>query len=840
MIRLTVFVLSLAILCPAAASADSASAAAGPRISAPDPIGVQRHGPGYRYTQAGWIVLHIEGAPYDRGFQHGRLLAQEIAGFLKCFAQQQSGKAPEEGWRLTRTLTNALFLRKFDSEYLEEMKGIADGAAAGGVKFDGRAIDLVDVVALNCWAELETLDGALEALPTGLEGKRFPGERPQKMPAPPEGHCSAFAATGPATADGKIVFGHITMFGLAPANYFNVWLDVKPAAGHRVVMQSFPGGIQSGMDYYMNDAGVMVSETTISQTRFNKDGLALASRIRKAVQYAESIDQVAESLTRDNNGLYTNEWLIGDAKTNEIAMLQLGTAKHRLSRSGKNEWFGGTPGFYWGCNNTKDLDLRLETIPAVTGRPANLVWRPSDRDKTWQRLYHQYKGKIDENFGKLAFTTPPLAAYHSLDAKFTTTDMAKRLQTHALFGPPLGRTWLPSDDEKKNHPEIRPLVSHPWTVLTAAPPPTVAANSRHAVDLTLTVGDPAGAAEDPPTVPAWHGTILPKSDGDIWLAAAFAEYEKIVAMENALLKRSLAGKLSPADRDRLALELHAHRVAFTGSGGPRPVTLAAVRRDDRDNDWYKRAVGKGVCVLHELRSHVGAKVFDDAMDSFGRAHAGKTVSTDEFQQHMEKAAGTDLRAFFDDLVRGNKLTRFGFRDQGNGGDGEDNRLHVTVRSFLSDLEHALVVYGTADEEAANRDAATLLQQALRAYGPNVTVLVKSDTEVTAAERKQNHLILIGRPETNRISGQWKGGVQWGSQSFTIRNETFANANSAIVYAAPNGDECSAVVIAGLGAAATRDAAVRFTSVLRHAATVVLLPARGAPRYLVLDARPEPD
>src|SRR5437660_984052 len=83
------------------------------------------------------------------------------------------------------------------------------------------------------------------------------------------------AATGPATADGKIVFGHITMFGLYASNYFNVWLDVKPAKGHRVLLQTFPGGIQSGMDYYQNDAGLMVCETTIKQTRFNQSGLTL-------------------------------------------------------------------------------------------------------------------------------------------------------------------------------------------------------------------------------------------------------------------------------------------------------------------------------------------------------------------------------------------------------------------------------------------------------------------------------------------------------------------------------------------------------------------------------------
>src|SRR6266581_110552 len=56
----------------------------------PDPKSVQRYGPAYRYPQAGWVVLHIEGKPYDRGYQHGYLMASEIAGYLKCFAAMQS------------------------------------------------------------------------------------------------------------------------------------------------------------------------------------------------------------------------------------------------------------------------------------------------------------------------------------------------------------------------------------------------------------------------------------------------------------------------------------------------------------------------------------------------------------------------------------------------------------------------------------------------------------------------------------------------------------------------------------------------------------------------------
>src|SRR5437868_5018922 len=151
-------------------------------LYAPDPLSVQRYGPAYRYPQSGWIVLHIEGKPYERGFQHGHLLAAEIAGCVHTFAREQGAHSPTEAWHITRTLVNAVFLRRFDPEYLEEMKGIADGAADAGAKFEGRPIDLTDIVAVNCWAELETLPSALEATPSAPEGMRFEKPQPRKMP----------------------------------------------------------------------------------------------------------------------------------------------------------------------------------------------------------------------------------------------------------------------------------------------------------------------------------------------------------------------------------------------------------------------------------------------------------------------------------------------------------------------------------------------------------------------------------------------------------------------------------------------------------------------------------
>jgi hypothetical protein len=612
-----------------------------------DPAKILRYGKGYRYPQSGWIVVHVEGEPYERGYQQGRLLAPEIAAHVRSFAQVINYKAPAESWKTVRTFTNAVFLRKFDKEYLEEMKGIADGASAAGARFDNRPVDLVDVVALNCWAEIESLGEAAAATPTGLETELFRNPQPQANPVPRPQHCSAFAATGPATADGKVVFGHITMFDLYPANFYNIWLDIKPTKGHRFVMCCYPGAIQSGMDYYMNDAGLLINETTISQTRFDINGLTCASRIRKAIQYADNIDTAVDILVKSNNGLYTNEWLLADINTSEIAMLDLGTHKHKLWRSSKNEWFGDTPGFYWGCNNTKDMDVRLETIPSAQGKPASVVFRPEQRDITWQQLYQKHKGKIGLDFAKESLTSPKIALKTSLDAKFTTSAMARKMDSWAMYGPPTGKTWNPSNQEKEKYPEVKALIANPWTVLgTMAPPQSVGqeapiiANAKTEAKGKgkMRVAGQGGALG---LTPAWHGTLLPENDGDIWLAIAFAEYEHLVATELAGVKK---GEALDAAQNKLDASVNALRKTYTNAKFDVP--LADLKVNTMKTDWYQAASSKGVLLLHALRSEVGAAVFDKAMDEFGMANGGKRVTSKQFQAHIERATGRQLDAFF--------------------------------------------------------------------------------------------------------------------------------------------------------------------------------------------------
>jgi hypothetical protein len=791
----------------------------------PDPASVRRYGPAYRYPQAGWVVLHIEGEPFDRGYQHGRLMAPEITAYVRGLALLQSAKAPADGWRLTRTLIGSTFLRKFDREYLEEMRGIADGAAAAGATFDGRPIDILDIAAANVQVEYDTIDAALDAQPVGLEGVRFPRPpAPKCCPPAVKDHCSAFAATGPATKDGKMVIGHITMSGLYLALGTNVWLDVKPSKGYRVVMQSFPGGIWSGQDYYLNSAGIVLTETTIRQTQFNPDGTPVATRARRAMQYGSTIDDVVKELTTKNNGLYTNEWLIGDANTNEVAILELGTNAHRLRRSSKNEWLvPGAEGFYWGCNNTKDLAVRLDTYPSLTERPQNVTWRPSDRDKAWLRLYEKHRGKVDAEFGKLAFSTPPLAAHPSLDAKVTTTEMARRMETHAVFGPPYQKVWVPTFEERTNYPDIRPLIPNDWVVLTPAEPAKGAATEiADIADRVTELADKTDKHADPPTVPAWHGTLLPESDADVWLTAGFAEYERVVALENALREKSDTGSQSDEDRERVSLALFCYRSDYLSAkaarpNGKSPDGIAAMLDRDR---WYREQVGYGVLALNALRQSLGAEKFTAAMGAFGRANAGKKVTAAGFAEFVGKQTDTDVAGFLKRWEDGQRVMGVAYK----------------VTDWLDHPEEAVIVYGTAADAAANEAAAKELEEAARVRWTNVSIPIKADKDVTDADLKGRHIVLIGRPAANAVAKRFAPSfpVTFGSTSAKVRDKLYAHEETAVVAATANPADgrYSVTVVAGLSAAATYRA-VGDLMRLRGPAEVLVLPAAGRAKPLVV-------
>jgi hypothetical protein len=691
----------------------------------PVPSAVATYGPAYRYPVGGWIYVHLEGQPYERGYQHGHLMAKEIPQYMERCAADLDPKGKNKSWGLARTTATALFLRGFDREILEEMKGIADGASDAGARWEGRPIDLTDILVVNTTVELGELSSAIAVTPSGLEGLRLvaPNYLNRKRGAALD-HCSAFAATGPATRDGRMIIGHTTWWPLTLAEQTNVMLDIKPATGHRVLMQSYPGGIESGTDWYQNDAGVVLTETTINQSPFNVNGTPIAYRARKAIQYGDNIDKVVEILSTNNNGLYTNEWLLGDAKNNEIALFELGTYKTRLYRSSKNDWFGGTEGFYWGDNNAKDLSVRLEEHPDPNGAPAYVPYVPSNRDSKWQALYAEYKGKIDEQFGFMAFHTAPLVSATAMDAKVVTADMASRMMVWAEFGKPNQRERLPSRGDQDEYPANAGLYTSGYRLISTGPIPAAPTENTRTL------------LEDPPqqnySDRLWNGWVLPASDADIWFASGSATY------------------FSDLDSRDLPNAMAAHWAKYRAlSIVPNPTP----------RQRFELETQKGALFLDQLRRNVGNDRFFKLMADFFAAHRAQAVAAQSFLD----AAGVSFA--LPSISGGSMYVASDIRER---------------------VGSAILVYGTRTDAGANRYAAEELQKHFF-RSLESAVPVRKDFEVSDEELRTHDVIFVGRPESNSALAAWqdKIALQGSGGLFQIAGQNHASETEALVFAAAN-------------------------------------------------------
>jgi hypothetical protein len=429
-----------------------------------------------RHEKGGWIDLHVEGAPRERGFQHGFLMAGEIGQGIRATRvnwEYQSGM--EWDWLVGKAAS--LFRAKIDAENLAEMNGIAEGLKAAGVS---STID--EILAYN---------GIIE-----LQGYWWPTELRKMKDGPREPvkeSCSAFIATKSMTSDGGIVLAHNTMtaYQSAPVNVIE---DIQPEKGHRILMQTQAGWIHSGTDFFITDAGLVGAETTIGGfDGFDPGGIPEFIRMRRASQDAASIDEWCGIMKRGNNGGYANAWLLGDVNTGEIARLELGLKFIGFEKK--------ADGFFIGSNVAENLKiLRFET----DGNETDIRKMSVSRRERWKMIMKQSAGSIDAELAKsfeadhfdtyLGEYRPgirtlcahgelerqpydwpgsPYAPTGTVDAKVVDSKMAKRMTFAARWGSACG---MPFDAGKflADHPQfdwmtdiLQSRPTEPWTDFTA-------------------------------------------------------------------------------------------------------------------------------------------------------------------------------------------------------------------------------------------------------------------------------------------------------------------------------------------------------------------------------------
>jgi len=440
-----------------------------------------RLGKATREDKNGWIYLHLSGSPADIGYQHGFLAANEIDTLLRVM-QYYLPSITNKDWAFYRSAAARFLWKKVGKEYQDELKGIAEGLQAKGMKYDS-----LDVTALNAYLELS------EYYVPALMNKVKPGSGDNKAP----GNCSAFIATGSFTKDHKIVMGHNNWVDYIIGERWNVIADIKPEKGNHILMDCAPGFIHSGDDFVETSGGILITETTMAGFKgFDTTRTPEFVRARKAAQYSNSIDDVVRIMTTDNNGGYANDWLIGDTKTNEVAKLELGLKDYKVWRSKDTAIIG----------SNFPIDKKLikdETTFDVNNKTSS----PNARRLRMEKLVAvDYKGKLDDANGKTIegdtydaldrknaynrcvidghLEDDPIAAKEwslpaffpmgAVQGKVTSTDLANKMELWAHMGHPGGADFLAAPFFKK-HPEyfktqgkyLRDMKAYPWTLFKA-------------------------------------------------------------------------------------------------------------------------------------------------------------------------------------------------------------------------------------------------------------------------------------------------------------------------------------------------------------------------------------
>jgi hypothetical protein len=243
---------------------------------------IARCGDGFIETIDGYRVLHVEGTPYEMGYQHGTLLKNEIRELVRFLFDVKAKEIGEElklqlaGLELkpdARAIirTIAKIQRKYvPDRFYKEMQGLADGCG----------LPLDDVVCANFIPELF--------------------------------HCSGFALAGSATRNGNIYHGRILDYGT----------DWRLQDAAVLVVAKPEGRIPFANVTY---AGFIGSVTGINAERISLgemggrglghwQGVPMALLMRIALEEAHSLDE-AVAIFRDSPRTCEYYYVIADGET---------------------------------------------------------------------------------------------------------------------------------------------------------------------------------------------------------------------------------------------------------------------------------------------------------------------------------------------------------------------------------------------------------------------------------------------------------------------------------------------------------------------------------------------
>jgi hypothetical protein len=260
----------------------------------------------------GFVVLRLEGEPYQMGLQHGRLLRDRIQLMRRTLYQDlifRQGRLFGYGFvALCRALL-AIMQRHIPADLKREMRGVADGAR----------VPYLDILFFNCFDDL--LHALVRLVLT--------------LPAPARARmgmaCSSFVALGERTASGRMLMGRNLDYylegGVLGADGIVtrtmkqqlVVYAVRPVRGRSFVSIGWPGCI--GVVTGLNDRGLALACLTSPVPGQTPNGTPLPLLYRAMLQRCERIAEVEAGLRRSRRTI-GNNLIVASAVERDAALFE--------------------------------------------------------------------------------------------------------------------------------------------------------------------------------------------------------------------------------------------------------------------------------------------------------------------------------------------------------------------------------------------------------------------------------------------------------------------------------------------------------------------------------------
>lgn len=286
-------------------------------------------------TETGLRILHLEGSPYEIGYQHGVLLREEIRERIR---DRLLGSLIEEDH-----ISYLLLLRyarrvdaRLSSEYRAELAGIADGA---GVAYSQvLLLNTYDDLITQQWSDLALQDLALSLSPrfaprfgpaTGALSEDVQAGSASSGAAQDASVGAAFAVFGAVTRDGNLL--QAAEFGSPVLRLEDLVVMVyKPEEGNSFVAVGRPGSV--GVTVGLNEEEVSVTALSSPSRDSSLEGLPLPFVLRDVLQYARDIPGALGILASAHRTAGYNV-LVGDGKRPDAQVVELSTHLYAIFES---------------------------------------------------------------------------------------------------------------------------------------------------------------------------------------------------------------------------------------------------------------------------------------------------------------------------------------------------------------------------------------------------------------------------------------------------------------------------------------------------------------------------